>query len=448
MCRNIKVNTVLDVFLNIYRDTQLTSRRAFAYSRPAMSLRVSPPDPTFEDHAERVLARLRDVFAQIMDALRAKGIQRTDLHKALALDRTLAWKILKVAHGGDLFTMAPHVPGPASIRAFLAAAAKHGVSDELITSARRALADHEELIETHAGDRASLDIMAAGFAKRGRTTTELSHRKAAVRANSYLWGVHAETQLKAYMIWPGSAPGRLDFASLGGFVELRRMRPNMCWVVSRSRCTDNDGQVRHAFKPEPLDPRGAAGGDGGVPLLVDFCSRPLPQFRRRATGVDGMLEDELVEGPVGKCGAVTCMAGEIVRNVASYYRDEHNEFCECVLFARTPCDALVLDLLVHEDLFPGVRPELAVYSELEGGPSYPARGRSGGRLMLPETTELLGRGPAVMHTPSVPRYAEMVRYALGRLDWDGDRLLVHRVHIPAPPIPTAVVVRYALPEPA
>jgi len=407
---------------------------------------MTSAEPTFEMHAERVLGRMRDAFARIVDDLRAKGIQRNSLHKALGIDRTLGWKILKVAHGGDLFTMAPHVPGPSSIRTFLEAATEHAVPSALVDAALQALTEHERLIQVHAGDRAALDIMAAGFAKRGRNTTELSHRKAVARGNSYLWGVHAETQVKAYVIYPGSEPGRLDFASLGGFVELQRMRPGMSWVVSRSRCTDNDGRMRFSFEPVPIDQVELAGADPGAPLLVEFCSHPLPRFRRRVTGADGMLEDELVEGPVGKCGAVTCMMGEIARNVASYFRDEHNELCECLVFARTPCNALVLDLLVHEDLFPGMTPELAVYSELEGGAAYPARGRAHHQLPVSETVELLGKGPAVVHTEYVPRYAEMVRYALDKLGWDGDRLVVHRAQIAFPPIPAAVVLRYKLME--
>lgn len=400
---------------------------------------------SFELQAERVLSRLRDSFAQIVDSLTLSTGQPSELQKVLGIDKTLGWKILKVAHGDDVFLAVQHVPGPAAIRTFLKAAAARSTPSALVESATSALADFEALIDRHAGDRASLETMAAGFAKRGRGTAELPHRKAAVRANAHIWGVHAATQFKADFVLPGTEPGRIDIASLRGFVGLRRMRPNVTWVVSRARCADDDGQVRKPFVLTPIDPPEEAGADGApVPLLRDFCSRPLPRFRR-VTSPDGFLEDELVEGPVGNTGAVTCITAEVGHNVATCYREEHNRFGNHIVRLRTPCDKLLFDVLIHEDVYRDLHPMLVLHSELAGGPPFPG-GHARNNLPVFETVEPIGRGPSAVHSPEVPRYGQMVRYVIDKLGCDGSRLKVYRVRVAFPPIPTSLAVRYELPE--
>jgi hypothetical protein len=400
----------------------------------------------FETEAEDALRDVRNTFAQILEALRRKTRQGNSLDKILGIDKSLSWKIQKVAHSVDLFLAAQHMPGVAAVEVFLQAAKGRDVPGDIVQAAAQAVADLERVVELHAGDRASFEIMAAGFAKRSRASSTLAQCRAAVRANAGIWGVHAATQMRTDLLWPNSTPGQLDIASLRGFVGLRRLRQDLPWVVARSRCSDNDGQVRRAFAPVPIDPPDdGVGHVPPVPLLRDFCSQPLPQFRRVAL-TDGFVDDELLAGPVGNRGAVTCIAGEVSRNVASYFRDADNAFGEFIVTVRTPCDTLVFDLLVHEDLFPGDQPEVAVYSELAGGAPFPAGNRARMPLPIAASVDLIGRGPEAAHSADVPRYAEMIRYALEKLAWDGSRLRVYRVCLEYPPMPTSVVMRFKLPE--
>jgi hypothetical protein len=114
---------------------------------------------------------------------------------------------------------------------------------------------------------------------------------------------------------------------------------------------------------------------------------------------------------------------------------------------RTPCEVLLLDQFIHEDVFGRIDPELIVYSELASPNHYPAAGRRPHQLPAWEKVEYLGKGPSVVHTLDVPRYAEMVRFVFGRLGWDGERFDVYRVRIQYPVIPSAVAMRHELPKP-
>jgi hypothetical protein len=401
---------------------------------------------SFERQAEQVLRGVRNAFAELIEALPGQVGRPSELEKALGIDKKLGWRIFKLAHGSDPFAAAQHVPGTAGVRIFLDAAARQGVSAELTRAVTAAVESFEHLVDLHAGDRASFDMMVSGFARRGRHRGDLAHRKAAFRANSYLWGVQAKTQLKADFLHPSDEPGQFDIGSVRGFVGFRRIRANVPWVIARARCTDDDGTLRTSFVREPLDPPAGGTDDGPiVPLLREFCTQPLPEFRR-VQGPHGFVEDELVEGPVGNTGAINCIIGEVARRVASYYRDEHNRYGDMTARMRTPCEVLLFDQFVHEDLFGRISPELHVYSDLRGGPEIPRHQRERDRLPAWEQVEYLGKGPTVIRTPDVPGYAEMARYALGRLGWDGERFDVYRIRLLYPVIPSTVVMRHELPE--
>jgi hypothetical protein len=401
----------------------------------------------FEEHARRALLRVRGAFAEIIDALPGHITRPHELAKCLSIDMKLAWKVARVAHGSDPFMAVQHIPGTAAIEAFRKAVASQNVPAARIAALETAVGEFERLIDVHAGDRATLEMMLLSYASEGRRRADLAHRKAAFLANSYLWGIQARTQLKVDFLYPAAEKGRLDIATLRGFVGLRRIRPNVPWVVARARVANDRGTVLNPRAREPLDPAlDGPEGSAGAPLLREFCSQPLPRFRR-VGGSHGFLEDELVEGEVGKTGAVTCITGEVTRSVASYYRAEDNRQAALLVRMHTPCESLHFDLFVHEDLFGPIEPELAVYSELQGGPPIPPiEGRDRDRLVTGESVEYLGKGPSVVHTLQVPRYAEMIRYALGKLGWDGERFDVYRLEMQYPVIPTSVAMVHDLPE--
>jgi hypothetical protein len=401
----------------------------------------------FRVDAERVAARVRNAFAALIAAVPGPVRRASDLRSALGIDGQLAWKVFKVVYVKDPFAAAGHLPGSAAVDKFLKAAARHSLPPERIRSARDAMDDFERLVRVHARNRRALDVMLSGFARDSRSGLEASHRAAAFRGNSYMVGVQARVQLKTFMLQCGSEPDRVDVAGIRGFIGLRRLRPNTSWVISRSWAWDDDGHTRPGLKREPIEPESVAVENGcAVPLLRDYCSKPLPRFRR-VVRPPNVSEDELVEGPVGETGAVTCLTAEVMRNAIRRFPEERNRVVGATVDMRTPCEALLLDLFVRHDLYGRLDPELIVYSELAGGLPFPAGGRNRPRVPVSETVEHLGRGSSGAHTPDVPRYAEMVRYVFKRLGWDEKLFDLYRVRMEYPFIPTSIIMESPLPEP-
>lgn len=404
-------------------------------------------ETSFADEARQVLLRVRSAFAQVVDSLPGDIRRPQELSKALHLDNKFAWKIMKVSHQADLFHLTRHVPGGPGVELFLKAASHRRVSGERVNAVRAAIDDLERFIAQHAGNRAMLEKMLLSFSEDGSPGLDVAQRKVAFEVNSYLWGAQARTQLFVDFFHPADDRGGLDICAIRGLIDLRRIRPGVPWTFSRVKTADDQARPIAAVEREPLDSSPPRDGlDPAVPLLREFSTKPTPAFRS-IRGPDGFVEYELAPGDVGNTAGVTCLSGEVIRGALSCRHGPDNEWLGTGTQARTPCEAVVIDWFLHESLFGWIRPELAIYSELRGGPFVsPLEGRERDRLPCEESVAYLGKGTSVVPTPHVPNYAAMIEYAFDRTGWDPSEFDVYRAAIPYPVIPTTIIVKHRLPE--
>ena len=399
----------------------------------------------FEDHASRVIGRLRHALAEVVNSSPKANHRAVDIADTFGIDTKLAWRIGRVVGDTDIFSAARYVPGASGIRIFLRAAKQLQVSKGVIAAAEAAFGSFSELVHTHAGSRKAFDMMLAGHAQEDRARADFEHRKQIFEGNSYIWGVQARVGARIDILAPSAGAEKFDCATIRGFVDLRRIRPNVPWRISRAYSADAAGGIHTAFVREPIDltPDQAATLD--LPLMPAFCSKPLPRCRR----VDGPtgIEYELVEGAVGNTGLLSCVMGEIVRCAEPRYRTDRYPDISQMFRLRTPCELVVFDVLIHRALFgKRIEPEFILYSDLfakQIGPQY----RDCDRLPVQERIEYLGMGPAVTATSEISNYTEMIQHTLNRAGWNGADFDVYRVQLRFPPIPTNLVITHDLPEP-
>ena len=408
---------------------------------------VFPDHSLFEDHVLQVIARLRRALAAVVESLPVNGARAVDLTEALRIDMKLAWRIVRVISDGDLFGAARHVPGAAGFKIFTRAAARQGVSKGLIAAAEAAFGSFTELVHTHAGSRKAFDMMLAAHAQEDRMRADLEHRRQMFDGNSYVLGVQAGAKLRLDILAPSADPMFFDFATVRGFVDLRRLRPNVPWRIARGYSADDAGDTHVDFVREPLDVKGMAGEElEGLPLLSEFCSKPLPQCRR-INGPHGVMEYELVEGAVGNTGILTCVTGELIRSCEPRYRTEDYHEIAQMFCMRTPSELAIFDVLIHRELFGRhVEPKLFLYTDLFADRVAP-RYRDCDLLPAGEEVEYLGMGPDVLETSDVPRYLEMAQFAFERCGWDGAQFDAYRVRMKFPPIPATMIIKHDLPDP-
>ncbi len=404
------------------------------------------PTPEFAVHAEDVVQRLRSALADVIAGLPGFRYRRpNDLALELGLDPKLAWKVGRCINGSDPFAAAQFIPGPAGMRAFLAAARRRQAPPTTVHTGEEAYEAFRVLVHAHAYSRKYFNMLAAGHATTEQVRSDVEHRRLAFDGNTYVWGVQARTIFRTNLLYPSSDSPTWDLVAIRGWVDLCRMRPNVTWRLPRTVSVDDAHRVHTNTVHAALDPHTPATADAGAPLLRRFCTQPLPQFRP-VTAAHGGVEYEFVQNSVGNTARLTCVTAETLRAVEPRHRtDLYEDFC--AMFAvRTPAEVLVFDLLVHRELFVGGGPFRAeLYSDLFGG-GPEVRYEASDRLELHERLEELGYGAGVAHTSHIPRYPEMLRYACSQMKWDESQFRVYRLRLQYPPLPTTVMLRCALPS--
>ncbi|MCP4246032.1 MAG: hypothetical protein GY778_03190 [bacterium] len=408
------------------------------------STQKSSDTPPFEEHVKAVLQRLRAALSEVVAVVGADPTRPQSVAREFGLNKNLTWKISKIIGEEEPHAAIPHIPGRSGMRIFMDSLEQAGAPRDAIASVRGAMSEFERVIDVHAGDRETLEMMLGGLSKdpSGQQRAE-AQRKMAFRGNSATWGVQARVQICANFIAPGDDQEWADLAWLSGLTDFRRLRRDAVWAIASARRATDDGTVLPAGMIQPIDPDFA--DEDSAPLLGAFCSDPTPEINCY-TGPDGIIRYELAEGPVGNTAAATCIIGIVGRRFVRRYSAENDTIGEHLARLYTPVELLIHDLFVHKDLSYAFSPELFLYSQLPSGPAFPTAGRDRGLLPVAERVIDLGGGPPDVVTPELPRYPHMIRSVFDRLKWDATDFRGFRVKMRYPPIPTLAILRYDLPE--
>lgn len=404
----------------------------------------SPPSSGFTSDARASVQRLRSSLAAAFSALDADPSRPQSLARQFNLDKSLAWRISKVLTAADPLRAVLHVPGRSGLRIVLRTLENAGCAAPMLAEIRLAIRDFESLIERHAGDRETLAMMVENLdPDSGRRRAE-SHRKMSFVGNSATWGVRAHTHLSSHILAPSAASNdTLDVATACGLLGFRRLRPEAPWAVATIRGYQNDdGTSLPSANVTPIDESAAA--LHGAPILAEFSSSPLPALRVMRDA-HGSTRLEIVEGPIGKTAAATCLAAWIRRNSVPIFREESNKYGELFVMLNTPAEVLYHDVFIHRALPFQSNPAVFVYSQLPGGPVYPSGGREKGLLPIAENLVDLGMPPFVT-TRDVPRYRELFETVCRRAGWDPADIHGYRFRLKYPPIPAIAVFRFELPQ--
>lgn len=400
----------------------------------------------FESAARDTLKQLRDALGLAIESIPGEPVTRpSELARRLDLDTRLAWKISKVVNARDPFLASQYLPGASGVKIFLRAASRRDVSATVLDGVRQAFKRFDELMKVHSDNRETFDAMLAGHVTDQRGRVDLEHRKSAFRAMSYIWGVQARTHLHTYLLAPSATASYFDAAILRGYIDLRWIRPNVPWRLSRFYTVDAAGEMHTSFEREPIAPPPSGGpGEADMPVMHEFSTQPLPECRR-VVGGKGNVSYRLVEGSVGDTGAMTCVYGEVIRAAEpSRVQGDHTALCMTAL-PRTPARTLMFDVLVHRELFDAPRFRAELYGDLYGE-AFEGDPAECDRLPMHETIEFLGAGAGAVRTPDVPRYPEMVQQAAERLGCRDDSFDAWRLRIEYPPVPSALRVTQPLPD--
>ena len=385
---------------------------------------------------------MRGAFSELISDVGVDPQDPQELASACGLNKNLAWKVAKLIQSEDPAVAIQQIPGNSGVSIFLRKMERAGARSELLKTARDAINNFNELVRLHSGDRATLEMMGSVLSDNGRQQRDEYHRKLLFQGGSYVWGAQARVMLKVGIIGPGGEPGLADFLSLSAVIAFRRLRPDVTWTMAARRAHSDDGNSMYPPGPEPIDPR--SDGDDKAPLMLDFCSRPLPILRRvvATTGINF----ELPEGPVGNTGALTCVTGTIHRRLP-LYRSPSDTMGIHQVICDLPAELLLFDLFVHNSFTFAMPPSVALHSDLSIYGPHRVSTSDSKRLPFYETLQDLGSGPLPVATPDVGNYNKMVQAMFDRVEWSPSDFHGYRVKIAYPACPASITLSYELPPP-
>jgi len=322
----------------------------------------------------------------------------------------------------------------------LRGAERAGVGRECLDRVDAAIRRIEELIETDVGDRDALDALLSDWVHESRAGFQLRQKAAAFKAMSALRGVQANMLASCWIVHPSSKPGVYDTVEVESILGCRRIRPNAALHT----------MTQH-LSPEPH--RFAVEGLAGRPvesmtdvLLAEFSSPNLGamQTLRHGTQTQTIVRDL----PLGKSRGTDRVTALVFRNLYRSHRLETDAPTTGVAATvEPPAQDLLLDVLLHDDVWPDLHPELRVFDTAVRGLAHPDDPiRQADRLEVMESVVSLGHGVAAFRVAEIPRYTEMIQHVCNQLGWDAQRLRGYRCKIHYPVYGSQVCLAFRLPS--
>lgn len=415
-------------------------------------LRNNPvPDPDLghlETSAQTATGMLRESLADALSDCGAPVDRPQNLSRHLSLDKSLGWKVSKLLTEPDPIVATRYLPGRPGQRLLVESLRQAGVAKARVDRVQESLELLEQVIEHHAGDRESFDLMVASMRSAALPEQEEQFRRMAFTGNSAIWGVQARAQLSCHLISPSATPDMLDFAIVSGLYDLRRLRSDTPWAIASIRSINDDGDARVDGTPIAIESDASIHPDndsGHVPLMREFCSASLPPIAVR-TDKQGITKFELQPSPIGNTGACSCITGWMHRAMVSKFRTAEDHFGEHFVSWSTPVEVAYHELYVHRSLAFAQKPSIHIYSQLPGGPRFPGDGRERGLLPIAGALTNLGAGPPIMSDGTIPRHREIIERTVARMGWSLTDFMGVRFALKFPPVPSLAVFRYDLAE--
>lgn len=367
---------------------------------------------------------LRDALRDVVADVPARKTRPQEFARTLKIHRNVTGRLLKALEHSDPLAALCEMPRAEGLRTILKAATSF-VGKETIERASRAVVDIEHLLDDEIGGWEVLHSVASEWLPDARKRFEMTHKQAVYKGMANLRGCCADTEFCAFIGYPDNAGDRVDAALIAGTMGLRRLRPS-AEICFTSIGVSADG-------PQPISIEGVSLDNAGdkYPLLKQFCSFPLPKFAvvRSEDRAHYMLKGN----NVGPGSAVDLATACTVKGRHPRYQSDPPRRVAAFGDPTVPCKSLILDMLLHEDVWPDATPELIMYNTTRyevANPNCPAGDVY--RLNVTEMIEFLGTGVARFRVAEVGQYVEMIRHVCGKLGWDAERLRGYRCHIRYP----------------
>ena len=385
--------------------------------------------------------RLRSAAAAVFAQLAERRVRdQKSLQAALCLSQTAVSRLLAALRPEDPLAALAAMPGPEVLRQLTLGARKAGVDAERVKALRDAAEALEEFIEAEAGDRAVWEAILSELAPHSSAAFDARHRALAYKTMSLLKGVRAEVCVAAVVLVPAE-DGTLTLICLDVLHGCRRLKPS---GVLRT----NTSVLRRPSQDYTLTTlAGTTPASLADVLLRDFST--IVDDQVRTTWHDDFSDTSVARLPLGRpssAGGADIVSAQLLRKMRRR-RAGGARHISLGGTAAPPCELMVVDAWLHEDVWPGVHPEPEVFdTAIRGLANIDDPTRVNDRLPAGEPVQYLGRGAEAIRLAEYPRYAELVADACATQSVDIASLRGYRLRLRHPIYGSQVQLSFTLPE--
>ncbi|MCK5842780.1 MAG: hypothetical protein KAH31_11455 [Candidatus Sabulitectum sp.] len=386
--------------------------------------------------AQECLTGLKNAVTDILLALPGELEQPRDVYKTLGIDRMIGWNIFKLHELDDCFLSVRHIPRKAAFKGFLRAASRQGVADSLLSAAEKNFNLFEDLVELHAGDRPSMEMMLLAYSEEGSRQASLDHRKLAFSGNRYLYGLEAMTRLTISLFEPTEDSSRWKLTLVKGSFGLRRNRPDIPWFYVHPRIfTEFEGQP-HSPRSRPLS---EPFDSGSLPYYAEFCDCSLPTVSSRGGFVESV--EEIFPLETGNAGLMDLVFAEII-DLDGFVMDEDSSTSAKVI---TPCQLAAMDIIIPTAFAEQSRFNPRVISSiLEESDTYNGKLIDLSRSILPIKPGFEVKPTIEQNTLyGVDKYGEIIEDIFRKRDLNPLNYTTIRMFVPFPVIPSNLDISWS-----
>jgi hypothetical protein len=365
---------------------------------------------TLERRVIEVASLLSEAGSHLFAALPRPIRAPIDLTSTLGLAKDVASRLLGALAKRDSLAMLCAMPGPEALYK-IGKSARGKVSDaDAVSEWIRAVEEFEAFLTDEVGGKHALDAIASAWLPEARAKFEMANRQAACKSAGNLRGMIAEVGINTCFLLPNADGVTVDRINVTGFVGLRRLRPGLPITVgSRRRQPATDGP--HAAASNAVDKY-------ELPVLLDqYCSQPVPSVTITEAGDYSICR---MEGDgVGTAAVCDLFLSHYAPGLYPRWSSPGAPFTGPNIRLDVPCERLIFDVLVHEDVWAGKEPEMRLYEILLRGAASPNDPSFDPyRLDLLENVRLLGRGIMPCRVAEVVAYQDVLRQVCADRDLD------------------------------
>lgn len=394
---------------------------------------------TFEQSSARVLGRLQQALADVLNAAPERIHKAADVERVFGVDHRLGWQVFRMVRARNPMAVGPHVPARVSMERLVKAAGRRGLPPTVTEPVLSAYGQFEELVQQHAGSRAAFNGLVAGTLPEEQEKLHLASRESLHEAAKNIRGVAMETSLITHILFPSpGSPDRLDGLHLVGNFGVHRIRRDAT-VETSALCRDQAGANLQTIDGTPVS-------SSSDVLLHRFCSQPVPKLavHKGQRSVRFVLEGN----DVGTRAAVDSVFADVLPGYRSRFALPDRPMAGVAHATDAPARWQVIDVLVCDGIVPRQDPIVQVYDMVPHGQiaRVPDPDRELDRVAYAPPARYMGRGLESFRCVHLGQYQEMLAYVCERRGWDPSMLHGYRVEIEYPVYSWQTVLALRLPN--